>query len=184
MEDGSDVGIHDVGASASPAGSPMQGADIIGYKVVAKVGDRYFSVWAGDSTEYRMGAVLRQPARPLHRGGLYVCRSADAAMRHRIPARRGGLYMAPRALLRCACEGPFVEYPGGKVACSGLTPLEELPLPAGYLFSRRPTAPARPLPPRPLSPAYLSTGPPAAMREETAALEAEVARMERLLGYR
>mmetsp|Transcript_115293 Transcript_115293/g.359049 ORF Transcript_115293/g.359049 Transcript_115293/m.359049 type:complete len:178 (-) Transcript_115293:77-610(-) len=165
------------------------GWDGVGYKVVAKVGQRYLSVWAGDGAEYVLGLRKREQARPRHAGGLYVCRSPEAAARHRIPARRGGLFTAPRVLLRCLCEGPFVEYPGGKVACSSLTPLQELQLPFGYLHSAPSPSPGgravRPLPARPLSPAALTSGrPSSAMRRETEALEAEVADLERRLGYR
>merc|ERR1712039_204333 len=161
--------------------------DGIGYKVVAKVGRRYLSVWAGEAAEYMLGVTAQEEARPYHQGGLYVCLSMEAAARHRIPARRGGLFVAPRVLLRCRCDGPFIEYPAGKVACSAITPMEELPLPQGYLHSAPALAgrPARPLPSRPLSPAALvANRPSSAMRSETVALEAEVAEMERRLGYR
>uniref|UniRef100_A0A7S4R316 Uncharacterized protein n=1 Tax=Alexandrium monilatum TaxID=311494 RepID=A0A7S4R316_9DINO len=170
-------------------GQGLGGWDRMGYKVVAKVGRRYLSVWAGDDAEYVLGLPRRERARPCHGGGLYVCRSPDAATRHRIPARRGGLFTAPRVLLRCLCEGPFVEYHGGKIACSGLTPLQELQLPVGYLHSAPSPSPsgraAQPLPARPLSPAELIRGRPSrAMRQQTEALEAEVAELEQRLGYR
>eukprot|EP00930_Biecheleria_cincta_P089311 TRINITY_DN78592_c0_g1_i1.p1 TRINITY_DN78592_c0_g1~~TRINITY_DN78592_c0_g1_i1.p1 ORF type:complete len:179 (-),score=13.70 TRINITY_DN78592_c0_g1_i1:36-572(-) len=163
----------------------LDGWDGIGYKVVAKVGSRYLSVWAAENTEYAIGVSVRDEARPNHGGGLYVCRSQEAALRHRIPARRGGLFMAPRALMRCRCEGPFVEYSVGKVACTQLTPLEVLPMPRGYLHS----APSyiRPLPERPITPTDLQgrgAQPSDGMRAETSALEAEVAELERRLGYR
>mmetsp|Transcript_76978 Transcript_76978/g.178552 ORF Transcript_76978/g.178552 Transcript_76978/m.178552 type:complete len:139 (+) Transcript_76978:138-554(+) len=112
--------------------------DAVGYKVVAKVGPRYLSIWAGDSAEYVLGVQRREEARSQHRGGLYICRTAEAAARHHIPAHAGGLFVAPRVVLRCLCEGPFVEYLGGKVACSGLTPLQELKLPRGYLHCPTP----------------------------------------------
>eukprot|EP00933_Yihiella_yeosuensis_P075107 TRINITY_DN84296_c0_g1_i1.p1 TRINITY_DN84296_c0_g1~~TRINITY_DN84296_c0_g1_i1.p1 ORF type:complete len:198 (+),score=25.04 TRINITY_DN84296_c0_g1_i1:73-666(+) len=155
--------------------------DRIGYKVVAKVGQRYLSVWAGDSSEYFLGVPSRDPARPNHGGGLYVCRTAAAAVQHRIPVNRGGLFMAPRVLLRCQCEGPFVEYPGRKIACSQITPLEVLPMPSGYLHSAPTsgTAFVRPLPRRPTSASAVSGRPSSAMRAETDALEAEVRELER-----
>jgi len=121
-----------------------------GYKVVAKVGQRYFSVWAGERAEYFMGHESRDEARPHHGGGLYVCRTAASAARHHIAAHAGGLYVAPRVLLRCRCEGPFVEYPNGKVAVSKLLPLEELPMPPGYLHSA-PGPQSRLALPRPVS---------------------------------
>lgn len=174
---------------------PAQGWDGVGYKVVAKLDARYFSVWAGVDAEYVMGMPAADEARLRHGGGLYVCKSFEAAIRHRIPARRGGLFIAPRVVLRCQCEGPFVEYPGGKVACSRLIPLEELPLPRGYLHSLpRGRRAAHPLPHRPLTPqgarSFVVGDPPAyrpatapTMQDETQALEAEVAEMERRLGY-
>mmetsp|Transcript_23348 Transcript_23348/g.42915 ORF Transcript_23348/g.42915 Transcript_23348/m.42915 type:complete len:184 (-) Transcript_23348:111-662(-) len=163
--------------------------DQTGYKVVAKIGSRYFSVWAGDRAEYVLQVPARETARPSHKGGLYVCPSIERATRHRIPPHRGGLYVAPRVLLRCHCEGPFVPYDGGKIACTAITPLEELPMPTGYLHSapRRPSV--RPLPARPLSAAALLPRPALRsadpiMRSETDALEAEVAALEQRLGYR
>merc|ERR1712061_13234 len=118
----------------------------------------------------------------------------EAAARHRIPARRGGFPVAPRALLRCRCEGPFVEYPNGKIACSRLTPLEKLPMPVGYLHFAPDArsiqhSVSRPLPPEPLTPARLALlsgrpQPSSTMRRETENLEAEVHEMERRLGYR
>jgi len=173
------------GGVAWNAPSALTDWDHVGYKVVARVGARFFSVWAGESAEYRLGVASSDEARPRHGGGLYICRSADAALAHRIPVRSGGLFMAPRSLLRCACEGPFVEYPGGKIACSRLTPLELLPMPEGY-SATRPSTPGRQrpraMPSRPMTPAMLSGRSP--LRSETEALEAEVAEMERRLGYR
>nr|ABV22261.1 conserved hypothetical protein [Karlodinium veneficum]ABV22262.1 conserved hypothetical protein [Karlodinium veneficum] len=161
---------------------------LIGYKVVARVGERFYSIWAGENAEYRIGFTARDEARPRHRGGLYVCRSPQAAVRHRIPAKPGGLFVAPRALLRCACEGPFVEYPGGKIACSTLTPLEEMPMPDGFVYATASVGSAR-APSRPATPAAIRVDRlreerSSAMRSETEMLEAEVAEMERRLGYR
>ncbi|CAE7662607.1 GPT1 [Symbiodinium pilosum] len=150
----------------------------IGYKVVAKVGNRLLSIWAGDRTEYTLGVTIRDEAGPNHSGGLYVCRTQGAALRHRVPARRGGLFFAPRLLLRCRCEGPFVEYPGGKIACSALTPMDLQPVPLGYLHTSPQRAGAVP------SPVAATFGPSEGLRVETSALEAEVAELERRLGYR
>lgn len=41
------------------------------YKVVAVVGERFFSIYDG-TTEYRLGETLHSPCREGHRGGLYV----------------------------------------------------------------------------------------------------------------
>mmetsp|Transcript_31633 Transcript_31633/g.71106 ORF Transcript_31633/g.71106 Transcript_31633/m.71106 type:complete len:121 (-) Transcript_31633:29-391(-) len=90
----------------------------------------------------------------------------------------GGFFFAPRLLLRCRCEGPFVEYPGGKIACSVLTPMDVQPLPPGYLHTSPHRAPAA----VPLEPGFF--GPSEGLRLQTSALEAEVADMERRLGYR
>eukprot|EP00929_Paragymnodinium_shiwhaense_P052802 TRINITY_DN26442_c0_g1_i1.p1 TRINITY_DN26442_c0_g1~~TRINITY_DN26442_c0_g1_i1.p1 ORF type:complete len:219 (+),score=37.51 TRINITY_DN26442_c0_g1_i1:78-734(+) len=180
--------------SASTPSDQLQGAlagwDGVGYKVVAKVGRHYFSVWAGDTAEYVLGVPAEETAQPNHGGGLYCCRTREAASRQKIAIRRGGLFIAPRVLLRCVCEGPFIQYASGKIACSRITPLEELALPIGYLHhgpgAARPAA--RPLPARPVSPAFLAglagMRPQSALRSETDALEREVAEMERRLGYR
>lgn len=164
----------------------LPGWDGTGYKVVAKVGPRYFSVWAGEGCQYGLGVTSTDAARPHHRGGLYVCRSLREAAEHYIPSKPGGLFVSPRVVLRCLCEGPFVEYPGGKIACSALTPVEELALPRGYVHSAQAAqqAQVRPLPMPPLSPASIAGRPASALRRETLALEAEVAAMERQLGYR
>merc|ERR1740123_2242278 len=148
----------------------LPGWDGVGFKVVAKVGARHLSIWAGDAAEYQLGLRTQDLARPRHGGGLYVCRSLEAAVRHRVPLKRGGLFMAPRVVLRCLCDGPFVEYAAGKIACSELVPVEELPMPRGYLHSapRRPSRPQSPVP-------FTSPASLFAARRETEALEAEVA---------
>eukprot|EP00746_Dinoflagellata_sp_MGD_P166257 gnl/MRDRNA2_/MRDRNA2_96021_c0_seq1.p1 gnl/MRDRNA2_/MRDRNA2_96021_c0~~gnl/MRDRNA2_/MRDRNA2_96021_c0_seq1.p1 ORF type:complete len:169 (+),score=25.82 gnl/MRDRNA2_/MRDRNA2_96021_c0_seq1:111-617(+) len=148
-----------------------------GFKVVAKVGWRYFSVWAGEKNEYALRMQTSEPAQARHRGGIYFFRTLEAAVQFKIPPHRGGLAVAPRVVLRCFCEGPFVEYPGGKVACSKLIPVEEIPLPEGRLHLRPASSPHLP------GQAARSRGPSMSLRRETESLEAEVLEMERRLGY-
>eukprot|EP00439_Symbiodinium_sp_Y106_P058126 s572_g8.t1 len=131
----------------------------------------------GAEVVLRMNAKAKDEAGPNHSGGLYVCRTQAAALRHRVPVRRGGLFFAPRLLLRCRCEGPFVEYPGGKIACSALTPVDVQAIPPGYLHTSPQRAAA-------VFSAAAGVGPSEGLRVETTALEAEVAELERRLGYR
>ncbi|CAK9046124.1 Uncharacterized protein SCF082_LOCUS25997, partial [Durusdinium trenchii] len=98
------INVEELRADPSQLREEVFGWNGIGYKVVAKVGDRLLSIWAGDRMEYVLGATVRDDARPNHAGGLYVCRTEAAALRQRVPARPGGLFFAPRALLRCRCE--------------------------------------------------------------------------------
>jgi len=101
---------------------------IVGYKVVAKVGQQYYSIWAGHGTQYYLNITVRDQALPNRAGGLYISDTAWSAARQFIPPNPS-LASAQRIVLRCACEGPFIERAGGKVQCSQLTPLEEVPVP-------------------------------------------------------
>lgn len=103
--------------------------EVWGYKLVAKVGGRYFSLWAGEAAEYEMGMPIKDQAFPERKGGLYICDSAASAARQYIATSFPGNALCV-AMLRCACSGPFVDYGGGKAACSVLTPLGEIPLPS------------------------------------------------------
>jgi hypothetical protein len=114
-------------SALSPELSPA--FEIWGYKLVAKVGQRYFSLWAGESAEYGLGKPMEEEALPDRRGGLYICDSAASAARQYISTTFAGDELCV-AMLRCACRGPFVDYGGGKAACSVLTPCGEVPLPA------------------------------------------------------
>lgn len=111
----------------------------IGYKLVAKVGSRYFSIFAGVDVEYELGRTLEDEALPTRMTGLFFCLWPCMAVRQYIPPGCGGLFSAPRALLRCKCEGPIVQHREGRLACSRLTPLQQLPLPSCYtdIGSRR-----------------------------------------------
>lgn len=94
------------------------------YKVVARVEGRLLSIFDG-ITEYAIGRVLRQEVRERHRGGLYVARSPQDAVRatFNLPTQ-SKLLLAPRVLLRCQARGPLLEYGQGKVAVSALLPME------------------------------------------------------------
>merc|ERR1712187_232833 len=106
-----------------------KGLTYIGYKLVVKDGMRYLSCHDGDRFEYALGVCARERATLQKCGGLYVCRSArSAAKAFSTVSRCDGRREEMPVLLRCACEGPFVEYGGDQIACSALTPLEEFPL--------------------------------------------------------
>jgi len=107
---------------------PQSPWSIWGYKLVAKVGDKYFSLRSGEDVEYAIGSSVEEEARPDRRGGLYICDSPASALSQYIETRfADGLAVT---LLRCSCVGPFVDYGGGKAACSELTPIEEVQIPS------------------------------------------------------
>merc|ERR1719359_2821607 len=82
--------------------------EIWGYKLVAKIGQRYFSLWAGESAEYEMGVEIRDEALPDRKGGLYICDSPASAARQYIATSFPGKSLCV-AMLRCACKGPFID---------------------------------------------------------------------------
>jgi len=107
-------------------------APTIGFKLVANIGGQYFSLFAGMQVEYRLGETVEDDAQPQHRSGLYFCGTPAAAMKVSVGPSGGGgnINQADKAILKCECEGPFVEYSNGKFACSRLTPIEEVPFPS------------------------------------------------------
>eukprot|EP00742_Colponemidia_sp_Colp-10_P009571 GILJ01010448.1.p1 GENE.GILJ01010448.1~~GILJ01010448.1.p1 ORF type:complete len:243 (+),score=24.36 GILJ01010448.1:71-730(+) len=103
--------------------------------MAAKVGGRFFSIYDG-VTEFVLGETLHQPAQPGHKGGYYVYASPQEALYADIPYRRGGLFVAPRVVLRVLAWGPFVIYDSGKLSFSYVCPVEEIAVPRGYLVTR------------------------------------------------
>ena len=101
------------------------------YKLVAKVDNRYYSIYDGD-TEYKMGEVLSQAARSGHKGGYYVYASTREAVFADVPYKRGGHYIAPRTVVKCICWGDFVIYSNGKMSFSNIMAVGDLGLPQGY----------------------------------------------------
>ena len=49
-----------------------------------------------------------------------------------VPFSTGGLYLAPRTIVKVIAWGDFVCYSKGKMAFSYLLPVEDLGLPIGY----------------------------------------------------
>jgi len=74
-----------------------------------------WSGWAGDET----------------RGGLFVCRTPEAALSSRLP-EESALGVAPRALLKCLCWGDSRAYGSSTLAYSCLRPVQVYPLALGY----------------------------------------------------
>lgn len=101
------------------------------YKVVALVEGRLLSIYDG-ATEYAVGRLLRERALPKHRGGLYVARSPQEALRATFTLPQScKLPWAPRVLLRCHVQGPMLEY-RGKLAVSALLVLSATPLSTAF----------------------------------------------------
>ena len=105
------------------------------FKMVAKIGDKYFSIFDG-KTEYALGRILHEPCTPNHGGGYYVYPTMKQAVFADIPHNKDGLYMARRTILVCICWGDYVEYGNGKIAFSYICPTKELPLDKGYLSTK------------------------------------------------
>jgi hypothetical protein len=53
-----------------------------------------------------------------------------------IPYKPGGLYIAPRTILKCICWGSSVEYDNGKMSFSYICPVQDLGIPQGYKSSK------------------------------------------------
>jgi len=128
-------------SDAELQGKPSQtlglfGWSVIGYKLVAKVGQRYFSLWAGVDFEYELGVTSRECATPHLSGGLYVCSTPRAALRMAVMPIGKGFRDAPHVVLLCVCSGPFVQYNSSKASCTCLTPIKEVPLPSRGPLSR------------------------------------------------
>lgn len=127
--------------------------EIWGYKLVAKVGSRFFSLWAGEHAEYQLGLSAADEALSDRRGGLYICDSPASAARQYIATSLSSDELCV-ALLRCSCRGPFIDYGGGKAACSSLTPCAEVSLaldagsggPAAGLWDRLHSTPCAGMP--------------------------------------
>eukprot|EP00451_Oxyrrhis_marina_P035228 CAMPEP_0204372018 /NCGR_PEP_ID=MMETSP0469-20131031/46948_1 /ASSEMBLY_ACC=CAM_ASM_000384 /TAXON_ID=2969 /ORGANISM="Oxyrrhis marina" /LENGTH=181 /DNA_ID=CAMNT_0051362235 /DNA_START=11 /DNA_END=553 /DNA_ORIENTATION=+ len=158
--------------------------DHVFYKVVAVLSGRFLSVYDG-ATEFIVGHPTSCPVRPRHQGGLYVFPSYQLALDalNGLPRRRGrGLYLAPRKILRCRCVGPFLRYPGDKIAACTVVPVGVLDPPVGYQAISRPTSADGV---RDISRGLARTQERVAvsreMRAETRRLEQEVAVMERVL---
>ena len=79
---------------------------------------------------------MAQKALSGHRGGYYCYGSAREAIFADIPFREGGLFIAPRTIIKCICWGDFVCYGSGKMAFSNLMPVGDLGLPIGYKASK------------------------------------------------
>eukprot|EP00397_Hematodinium_sp_SG-2012_P058412 GEMP01073863.1.p1 GENE.GEMP01073863.1~~GEMP01073863.1.p1 ORF type:complete len:167 (+),score=29.44 GEMP01073863.1:229-729(+) len=151
------------------------------YKKVAQVGERLFSVYAGESFEFFLDCDHSQLARPQHQGGFFVYESYDEAVNAEFSFKPGGLFSARRVILECVCRGPFVKY-GRKISCSHLRPLRIVgphgALPPLESVSHTQSG-AEEVARLPVSAAQRDS-----MRDETRRLEFEVLQLERRLGYR
>jgi len=92
------------------------------YKAVAVVDGKFLSIYDGE-TEYKLGEMLRQPARQSHGGGYYVYRTIDEAREAAVPGN-SKLKDAPRAIIKLECGGNYCKYDNGKISFSTVTPVE------------------------------------------------------------
>ena len=100
--------------------------------MVAKIGGQYFSVYDA-SVEYQIGRSKFEKALPEKQGGFYVYRKVEDAIFAEIIFHNGGLYHAPRTILKCVCwdTNRPIKY-GNKVCISNILPVADLGLPMGY----------------------------------------------------
>ena len=52
------------------------------------------------------------------------------------PFNKGGLFIAPRTLLKVKCWGDKQDYSNGKIAFPYICPVEDLGIPHGYKFTK------------------------------------------------
>lgn len=145
------------------------------FKKVAHVGNRYYSIFAGEAFEFAIGTEISQPAVFGHSGGFFVYCTLPEAEHADIAFREGGFFGARQVVLECLCRGPYVRY-GRKIACSYLYAVREV---ARVALNTQP----RDRSPTRLRPPTSSSLPGVPMREQTRQLEEEVRALERRLGY-
>lgn len=107
------------------------------YKMVAKVDGKYFSIFDA-AIEYEIGKVLTQPVKPQKQGGYFVYRDLKDTIFADIMFHNGGLYHAPRTILKVICWGADspLRY-GNKLCYSNILPVKDIGLPIGYKANPR-----------------------------------------------
>lgn len=105
------------------------------YKLVAKLHGKYLSIF-DPSVEYKINTELVEKALPDHKGGYYVYATPKEAVFADVPCKPGGLFMAPRTVLKVQAWGDFVVYDNGKLSFSHIVPIADLGLPRGYKISK------------------------------------------------
>ncbi|CAI2378288.1 unnamed protein product [Moneuplotes crassus] len=105
------------------------------YKLVAKLQGKYYSIY-DPTVEYELNTELYEKAQPGHGGGYYVYATPKEAIFADIPFKEGGLYMAPRTVLKVKAWGDFVIYDNGKMSFSYIVPVADLGIPRGYKSTR------------------------------------------------
>ena len=102
------------------------------YKAVAKLLGKLLSIYDG-KTEYLLGKTMHEEVIEGHKGGFYVYPNLEEAIFADVPNKKGGLYIAPRTILKCMCWGNRYEYDKGKLAFSYLIPVQDIGMPKGYI---------------------------------------------------
>ena len=102
---------------------------------MAKFDGKYLSIY-DPSVEYKLNTQLTERALPNHGGGYYVYATPKEAVFADIPFKEGGLYMAPRTVLKVKAWGDFVIYNNGKMSFTHILPVADLGIPRGYKSTR------------------------------------------------
>lgn len=74
--------------------------------------------------------------KPEKGGGYYVYFQVENAIFADIQFHNGGLFHAPRSILKCVCWGDHIKY-GAKMCFSNILPVADLGLPMGYKANPR-----------------------------------------------
>jgi hypothetical protein len=107
------------------------------FKMVAKVDGNCFSIYDA-KVEYEIGQALHEPVKRGKQGGYFVYAEVENAIFADIMYHHGGLYHAPRTILKCICWGADSPYRyGSKLCYSNILPVQDLGLPMGYKANPR-----------------------------------------------
>jgi hypothetical protein len=105
------------------------------YKLLARVGPRYFSIYDGE-TEYKLNETLAQPINLENLcGGYYVYNSAEEALAASLP-ENSALFVAPRVLAKLLCWNQAVAYPKGIIRFSHVKLIETYELHISHLNTK------------------------------------------------
>jgi hypothetical protein len=97
-----------------------------GYKIVKRENGSYFSVF--DNSEWKIGKTRIEKAYTNHGGGFYFYETIEGAI---FAANRNEIFNKnfphdKLAILKVEVSGKMIEYRNGKIACSKMTPIEDI----------------------------------------------------------
>ncbi len=125
-------------SSDSKSSSADDSSPIVCYKLLARVGLRYYSIFDG-LTEYRCGEPLCQSfVSHSKSGGFYAFPTAEQCFSAAIP-NNSALFAAPRVLAQLECSGKQIHYRDGSIRFERVVPTQFYDLGLDY-FSSSPSS--------------------------------------------